>query len=290
MWADLASESKLRMIMLGFAGLCLVFGFLRGLGRLLLLGLSLVAGSMAAVGWLRYVPAFCVRWMGEIPLWFAHYGAAVVGVATLWFVRRFLHALVSGSGSAPAMDGRQRLRGGIFSLVPALFLLWGGAIALRWTGAASQLRTVEAAARAHDASRLAEVDLLGRFHHTLTRGALGAALNRLDPFAAHEAATLGCLLALSHNPEAWQRLGQHPAGGAIVRTDAFRRLRNDNEVLHALSFSNYSQLLALPEMDAALNDKPLRDAALALDLPGALRFAISGVMESDAPRAEVIAE
>ncbi len=50
----------------------------------------------------------------------------------------------------------------------------------------------------------------------------------------------------------------------------FARLCDDNDVGHALSFSHYSRLLALPEMNAALDTPALREAVLNLDFDAAL--------------------
>lgn len=290
MLTSLISEPNLRLLMVGFAALCTIFGFVKGLGRLLLLGLSIAVGAAAVLAWFRYFPGLCIAWFGEIPVWLTNYGALGAGLIATWFARRFLHALVTGEGGQAPLNQKARVRGGLFGFVPALIMLWLGAIAVRWTGTTAELRAVEAAAKSGNVSDLDNGDLLARLNRSLNQGVLGSILNRIDPVSSREAGALGSILALSHGETAWRRLASDPGAGPILQIESFRRLRNDREVIHALSFSHYSQLLALPEMNAALNDKPLREALLSLDLDSVISTSISGKAPLLTPRAIVIPE
>ena len=286
---QLTSEPTLRYVMIGFAVLCAAMGFLRGIGRLVLLGLALAAGAAAALAWLRYGPGLWISWFGQNPEGVIKYGALALGLTVAWFVRRFLNALVSGDGPGP-MDRKARVRGGLLGFIPALFLLWGGTVAVRWAGAASRLRHFEQAVEAESMEPLEDGDLLARLSHSLGKGVIGSILNRTDPLSSREAEAAGTLLVLQRNPHVWERAVHHPQAGPVILQPPFRRLRDDKDVEHALSFSHYSRLLALPEMNAALDDRTLREAVLNLDLDTVLQEVITGRLSGGPPRAVVVPE
>jgi hypothetical protein len=286
---QLTSEPTLRIVVLGFIALCAVMGFLRGVGRLVLLALALAAGAAAALAWFRYLPALCISWWGKNPEGFIKYGAIGAGLLAAFFARRILNGIVSSDGPGP-MDRKTRLRGGLLGLVPALLLVWGGAIAVRWAGAASALRHLERAVDAQSMEPLGEADLPARLSRSLATGLLGSMLNRLDPFGSREAAAAAALLVLQRQPTVWERAVRHPQAGPVMMQESFRRLRNDNDVSHALSFSHYSRLLALPEMDAALDDRVLREALLNLELDRVLEEIVTGRPTGPPPRAVAVPE
>jgi len=286
---QLTSEPTLRIVVLGFIALCAVIGFLRGVGRLVLLALALAAGAAAALAWFRYMPALCISWWGKNPEGFIKYGAIGAGLLAAFFARKVLNGIVSSEGPGP-MDRKTRVRGGLLGLVPALLLVWGGAIAVRWAGAASALRHLEQAVDAQGMEPLGESDLPARLSRSLAKGLLGTMLNRLDPFGSREAAAAAALLLLQRQPAVWERAVRHPQAGPVMMQESFRRLRNDNDVSHALSFSHYSRLLALPEMDAALDDRVLREALLNLEMDRVLEEILTGRTAGPPPRAVAVPE
>jgi hypothetical protein len=289
MLEQLTSEPALRLVVIGFIALCAVMGFLRGVGRLVLLGLALAAGAGAALAWFRYMPALCISWWGKNPEDFIKYGAVGAGLLAAFMARRLLNGIVSHGGPGP-MDRKARVRGGLLGLVPALLLVWGGAIAVRWAGAASQLRHLERAVEAQNLDPLGEADLLSRLSLSLGRGLLGSVLNRLDPMSSRESASAASLLILQRQPAVWERAVRHPLAGPVILQESFKRLRNDNDVSHALSFSHYSRLLALPEMQTALDDRTLREALLNLEMERVLAEVITGRLSSGPPRAQAVPE
>ena len=289
MLEQLTSEPVLRYVMIGCAVLCAAMGFLRGIGRLILFGLALAAGAAAALAWLRYGPALCISWMGRNPEGVITYGALATGLVVAWLTRRFLNALVSGEGPGP-MDRKTRMRGGLLGFIPALVLLWGGAVAVRWAGAGSRLKHLEQAVEAQSMTPLEDADLFARVSASLGNGVLGSILNRTDPMSRREAAAAGALLVLQRSNHVWERARMHPHAGPVILQPPFLRLRNDNDVRYALSFSHYSRLLALPEMDAALDDRTFREAVLNLDLDTVLKEVITGKLSGGPPRAEVVPE
>ena len=289
MLEQLTSEPTLRYVMIGFIVLCAAMGFLRGIGRLILLGLALAAGAAAALAWLRYGPGLWISWFGQNPEGVIKYGALALGLAVAWFARRFLNALVSGEGPGP-MDRKARMRGGLLGFIPALLLLWGGAVAGRWAGAASRLRHLEQAVEAQDMKPLEDANLLARLGHSLGKGVIGSILNRTDPLSSREAEAAGALLVLQRNPRVWERAVLHPLAGPVILQPPFRVLRDNKDVTYALSFSHYSRLLALPEMDAALDDRTLREAVLNLDLDNVIAEIITGRLSGGPPRAVVVPE
>lgn len=289
MLEQLTSEPTLRLVVIGFIALCAVMGFLRGVGRLVLLGLALAAGAGAALAWFRYMPALCISWWGKNPEGFIKYGAVGAGLLAAFMARRLLNGIVSNEGPGP-MDRKARVRGGLLGLVPALLLVWGGAIGVRWAGAASQLRQLEKAVDAQNLDPLGEADLLSRISLSLGRGLLGSVLNRLDPMSSRESASAASLLILQRQPAVWERAVRHPLAGPVILQESFKRLRNDNDVSHALSFSHYSRLLALPEMETALDDRTLREALLNLEMERVLAEVITGRLSSGPPRAVAVPE
>ena len=286
---QLTSEPTLRLVVLGFIALCAVMGFLRGVGRLVLLGLALAAGAAAALAWFRYMPALCISWWGKNPEGFIKWGAVAAGLLAAFFARKLLNGIVRSEGPGP-MDRRTRVRSGLLGLLPALLLVWGGAIAVRWAGAASQLRHLEQAVTTQSMEPMQEADIPARLSRSLTKGILGALLNRMDPLSSHEAATAAALMVLQREHHVWERAVRHPLAGPVLIQPAMRRLRDDNDVSHALSFSHYSRLLALPEMNAALDDLTLREALLSLDMERVLEEIITGRMTGGPPRAAVVPE
>ncbi len=289
MLEQLTSEPTLRYVMIGFAVLCAAMGFLRGIGRLVLLVLALAAGAAAALAWLRYGPALCIAWFGKNPEEVIKYGALTAGLVVAWLARRFLNALVSGAGPGP-MDRSTRMRGGLLGFIPALVLLWGGAVAIRWAGAGSQLKNLELAVEAQNMAPLDDAGLFNRLSDSLGKGVIGSLLNRTDPMSSREAAAAAALLVLQRNPNVWERARHHPLTGPVILQPPFARLRDDNDVSYALSFSHYSRLLALPEMNAALGDHALREAVLNLDFDTILPEVITGKLAGSPPRAVVVPE
>src|SRR5687768_10854396 len=93
MLEQLTSEPALRYVMIGFAVLCVVMGFLRGIGRLILFGLAIAAGVAAALVWFRYMPALCIAWFGKNSPGIIQWGAIGTGLVVAWFARRFLNTL-----------------------------------------------------------------------------------------------------------------------------------------------------------------------------------------------------
>lgn len=284
---QITSEPNLRLIMLGLAVAFAVMGFVRGIGRLILLAASLAAGAAAAFAWLRYAPEWRFSWWEQTPEEFIKWGAIAAGLLVAWAFRRFLHTLFKGPGE---MDRRTRIRGGLLGFIPAIFLLWGGAVAVRWAGAASYLRQVERAVKAEDLKPLEESDLLARLSRSMNKGLLGDVLNRTDPMDSREAEALGTLLMLQWKETVWRRAWRHPAAGPVIQQPSFQRLKEDKDVWHAISFFHYSRLLALPEMETALSDRVLREAALNLDMDAVLAEVITGHAAEAPPRAIVVPE
>lgn len=291
MLENLTSDLSLRMIILGFVALCTIIGFLKGLGRLVLFAIALAAGAVAAVAWFRYMPGLCISWFGKNRPDFVKWGAVVAGVAAMWIARRFLHVMIKGSGDGgAAMDQKSRLRGGLFGLLPALLLVWGGAVGVRWAGSAGRLRHLEEAVDQGNTAPLVDTGFFERVSRSLERGLAGDLMNRTDPMSSRESVALGSLLVLQRNATIWERTVRHPLSGPVVLLPPFRKLRDDNDVLHALSFSHYSRLLTLPELDAALADRVLREAVLGLDLDTLLPELITGRAAGPPPRAIPVPE
>ena len=284
---QLTSEPTLRLIVLGFIALCAVLGFLRGIGRLILLGLALAAGAGAALLWFRYMPAVFIAQWGSNPEAFIKWGAVAAGLLAAFFMRKLLNGIVRGDSPGP-MDGRARMRGGLLGLLPAVLLVWGGAIAVRWAGAASQLRHLQAAVDSQSLDPLSDADVISRVSGSLGRGLLGLLLNRVDPMSSREALAAATLLVFQRKEEVWNRAQRSMQTGPILLQPAMRRLRDDRDVQEALSFSHYSRLLALPEMDTALADRTVREALLGLDMDAILPEIIAGKVFAGPPRARVV--
>lgn len=285
---SLTSEPTLRLVMTAFAGICVVWGVLRGVGRLLTLAVSLVAGVAAGWAFFRYAPGAFISWLKGYHAEAVQWGAVVCGVLGFWFCQRFLGSLFSGSGVVPSGAG-QRTRAGLFSLVPALLVLWGAAMAIRYSGGVARMRWVEHAAVTNRADAMKETPVLAQLRTGVSTGTLGQILDKVDPFHSRETSALGALLALRRNDAAWQNLVRQPRMAPLIRLDALRPLLKDNDVLHALSYSHYSKLLTLPELTEAVSSPAVREALRSLPVEDAIRSAIAGTPALPvAPRAVVV--
>lgn len=282
------SEPTLRLAMLVFAGVCVVWGVARGIGRLVMMAVSVFAGAAAGWAFFRYAPGPLISWMNGFHAEAVQWGAAVCGVLGFWFCQRFLGSLFHGPGTAPSGAG-PRARAGIFSLVPALLILWGAAMAIRYSGGVARMRWVEQAAVTHHAGELKEPPLLAQLRQAVSSGTLGQVLDKVDPFHSREASALGALLALRRNETAWQNLLRQPRMAPLVQSDLLRSLLKDNDVLHALSFSHYSKLLTLPELSEAVTSPVVRDVLRNFPVEDSIRAAIAGTPAlPPAPRAEIV--
>jgi hypothetical protein len=87
---------------------------------------------------------------------------------------------------------------------------------------------------------------------------------------------LASLLVLRHNPVVWDRALRHPQAAVLLQSGAVQRLLRDSDVGNALSFSDYTRLLTLPEMAEALRDPVLRAALLNADMGELLGACITG--------------
>ena len=281
---SLTSEPSLRFIMIGLAALCALMAFLKGMGRLILLALSLAAGGAAAVACYRYLPG--VPSLSELSPQALQYGTLGAGLVVAWLTRRFLGGIVSGGGDVN--PERSRLKSGLLGFIPALLLLYGGAVAARWAGAADYLWHLEQAVEAKDTAPLDKASILARLSRSLTKGMLGDIMERTDPITSRESIAACSLLVLQRQQAVWDRARRHRSIGPAVLLSSFDRLRDDHEVANALSFSHYSRLLALTEVRTALSDAPLRERVLGLELETALGEVITGLQSGGPPRAEVV--
>lgn len=285
---SLTSEPTLRLAMLAFAGVCVLWGVARGIGRLVILAVSVMAGAAAGWAFFRYAPGPLISWLNGFHAEAIQWGAVVCGVLAFWFSQRFLGSLFSGPGMVPA-GAAQRTRAGLFSLVPALLVLWGAAMAIRYSGGVARMRWVEKAALTQRAGPPEEPPLLAQLRNGVSTGTLGQVLDKVDPFHSREASALGALLALRRNETAWQNLIRQPRMAPLVQSEVMRALLKDNDVLHALSFSYYSKLLTLPELTEAVTAPAVRDALRALPVEDAIRSALAGTPALPAaPRAVIV--
>ncbi len=288
--SSLTSESGLRLVMLAFAVICVLWGVLRGVGRLVILTLSLAAGIAAYGTFSRYAPGPLISWLNGFHAEAIQWGALICGILAAWCCLRFLTSLFNGPASHPTGAG-PRTRAGLFSLIPALLIVWGAAMAVRWSGGVSRMRWVESMVRPGSGSeaRKETPPLLIRLRNGVSTGVLGQVLDRVDPFHSRETSALGALLVLRRDEQAWQNLLRQPRLAPLVESGTLRTLSKDNDVLHALSFSHYSKLLTLPELEEAVRSPAVRDALRALPVEDAVLAALSGTAALEpVPRATVV--
>lgn len=285
---NLTSEPTLRMAMLGFAALCVVWGVAKGIGRLVTLAVSVIAGAAAGWAFFRYAPGPLISWLNGFHAEAIQWGAVVCGVLGFWFMQRFLGSLFNGTPAVPSGVG-PRSRAGLFSLLPALLVLWGAAMAIRWSGGVARMRWVEQAAVTQRADAMKEPPVLAQLRSGVSTGTLGQILDKVDPFHSRETSALGALLALRRNDKAWDNLVRQPRMAPLIKSEVLRPLLRDNDVLHALSFSHYSKLLTLPELTEAVTSPAVRDALRSLPVEEAIRAAIAGTPAlPPAPRAVIV--
>lgn len=286
MLENLTSEPTLRLIMMGLAVLCAGMAFLKGVGKLILLVLSVAAGVGAAVVCYRYLPG--IPALSNVPPQYLQYGTLGAGLVAAWLARKFLNGIVSSDGEDN--PDRSKVKSGLLGFIPALLLIWGGAVAARWAGAADYLRHIEKAVDSQNTAPMDEAGIVARLSRSLTKGVLGDIMERSDPMTSRETIATCALLVLERQPAVWERARRHRHVGPAVQLPSFSRLKVDHEVKHAVSFSHYSRLLALTEIKTALSDAPLRERVLGLDMETVLGEVITGRLSGGPPRAVVVPE
>ncbi len=273
------TEPNLRLMLMALSALCMVWGIARGIGRLALFAVAVAAGGLAGWAFFRYAPGPLISWLGGFHPDATAWGSVVAGTITAIFVRRFLGALFTGGASVLTGTG-PRMKHGVLSLLPTLLLVWGVAMAARWGGAVARMRWVEAAAA--QPNLIDHPPFLVRLRDAVSTGALGGMLDRVDPLNSAEASTLGSLLTLRRNEDAWAALKKNPELTAALKP-VLQRLLNDKDVIHSLSFSHYSELMTLPEVAGALANPALRDALRNLPVDQILSAALHGESQAYHP-------
>lgn len=270
----LPTEPSLRLILLGISLLCVLWGVMRGIGRLIRFTLALAAGAAAAWAFHHYAPGAFVSWLNGYHAGAVGWGAVVCGVAGFWFALRFLGHLFHGSPVVPHGAG-PRTRAGLISLFPALLLVWGGIMAVRWYGSVARMQWVEETIARPAGAPISSQPPAARLLKVVSTGITGDLADRVDPFHSRTAGSLGAILTVLRNDAAWVRLLRQPRLAPLLQTGVLRRLVRDDEVLHALSFSHYSKLMTLPEMQAAARNPAVRTALQPLALEPVLAAALS---------------
>lgn len=289
---SLTSVGGVRAVLAVLIILSSVWAFARGLFRMVLFAVSLAGGAAAAWAWWRWMPGILVpRVIQKISPDMVQWTSVAAGVAGLIVTRKLLGAILSGERPLPS-GGAARLRSAGFSLIPALILLWAGAMAVRWTGAVGQLRRVDAAARSHSAAPLDEEPLSVRVSRNLSSGWLGNVLDRTDPLDSRHAGTLCAMVYLHSWAETYDkatlaRLHAQPAARALLAHPAVKGLTNDSDVLAAMSFSRFSELVSLGEISRVLDQPGVGALVLAIDPAVVTRRAL-GLLPLHTPRAEVV--
>ncbi len=266
-------EQSPRTIAILVAVVFIAHAFIRGIARQVL-GMACLACGFAA-GWLvfRHAPEFLSRWFQHLhPDWMIALSVAA-GAVVHHLARRLLCGLVKPEMGVPVTGG-DRVRSGIFSLIPAAFLLWVAAMGVRWTGALARMQYIDDGIRSEGVSLQQKSPLFARAQLVLTTGTVGGWLDRTDPLSSTEASALCSLLLIRRDEDAWPRLLHDPAAGPILRHPTLQRLVRDHDWLRPASFRNYARLLTLPEVTAALKDPALTAKLRALDVESSARHAI----------------
>ncbi|MDB6133102.1 MAG: hypothetical protein JWM59_1345 [Verrucomicrobiales bacterium] len=287
----LTSEPTLRLAMLGFGAACVLWGVVKGIARMAVLGTSAVAGAFG--GWLffRHAPGNLITWLSGFHPDALQWGAVICAAVVFYITHRFLSALFSGRLLLPSGNG-SRAKAGIFSLVPALLVLWCMAMAIRWGGSVSRMKWAETAAKTPAQEDPAELPLLAKLRENLSSGTVGAMLDKVDPLRSGDISSLGSILAMRHSDQAWRNLMSQPQIAPLIRQEVLQHLLKDNTVLHALSFSHYSELLTMPELREALEVPAIRDTLRAIPVNDLIRASAQGEVvrhsSGPAPRAEIV--
>lgn len=290
MWPALThaatGEPLLRVAMAAFVLWCVAWGVLRGVARLLVFLVSVACGGAAAWAVFRYAPGPLITWLHGFSPAAVNVAAAVAGVAVFLAVKRFPGSLIR-AGGPPA----SRAKAGIVSLLPALLVVWGGAMGLRWGGSVARLRWVQSAVDSADFGRLGEPPVAVRLGRSATRGAFGNLFDLVDPLHSREASSLASLLVVRRDDAAWRRLLRQPGVAPVFELAPARRLLRDHDVTRALSYSHYSELLTLPVLTRAAAEPDVRAAVNAVAVEDVIQAALAGrILSDEPPRAEVIPE
>jgi len=268
-----SAEQSPRTIAIAVALLYVGFALVKGIARQLLGMACLAFGFAGGYCVFRYGPAFLSQWFQNLhPDWIITL-SVVAGVVVHQLTRRVLRGLVKPEMGVPVTGG-DRLRSGVLSLIPAAFVLWVAAMAVRWVGALSLMQYIDEGIRSDGASLQQKSPLFARVQQTLTTGPVGSWLDKTDPLSSTEGSALCSLLLIRRDADAWARLLADPNAGPILRHPALQRLVRDHDWLLPASFQNYARLLTLPEVSAALKDPALIAKLRALDVESAARHSI----------------
>ena len=200
------SEPTLRLAMLAFAGVCVLWGVARGIGRLVMLAVSVMAGAAAGWWFFRYAPGPLISWLNGFHAEAIQWGAVASGVLAFWFSQRFLASLFSGPRMVPA-GAAQRTRAGLFSLVPALLVLWGAAMAIRYSGGVARMRWVEKAAMTQRVGPPEEPPLLAQLRNGVSTGTNFNGLNAANFVSVGNWAGIGEQLGVGHSASSDELVG-----------------------------------------------------------------------------------
>ncbi len=268
----LAPEHLLHTSGGGIIVLFVLFAFVKGIAKQLLNMLCLALGFGVGYGVFLTAPTSLGKWFGVLPPNALMILSVVAGGATYWLARGFLQRLVTPGLGAPQTGGH-RLGSAGLSLIPACFLLWVVAMAIRWTGVMAQMKFLDEGLRADKRSLFETLPLFAQLQHSLTTGTVGGLLNHTDPIASTEAGALCSLLLMQRDADSWQRLHTDPAAAAILRHPTVQRLIHDKDWTKPASYQSYAQLLTLPELHTALQDGKLAAQLRALNVEQQVRAA-----------------
>ncbi len=269
-----SAEHSPRTVAIAVVAFFMAVAFIKGIARQLLgmlcLALGFVAGGLA----FRQAPGLYSKWFDRVHPDAVIITSIVVGGIVHQLSRRLFRGMVQPGAGAP-QNGGDRFRSALLSLIPAVFVVWVVAMAVRWIGALSLMQHIDEGIRAGKPSLLEKSPLFARLQRTLTTGQIGGLLNKTDPFSTAEAGTLCSLLLIRRDDDSWVRLLRDPLAGPIMHHPALVRLVRDKDWLRTASLANYAELLTLPEVSEALKDSALVEQLRALPVEVVARHALA---------------
>ncbi|MFQ3578304.1 MAG: hypothetical protein SNJ52_04765 [Verrucomicrobiia bacterium] len=196
------------------------------------------------------------------------------------------------------VKGLYGLSGAAVGLVTGLALVWAGVIAVRLLGAVAgeQLVAMEhrqGAAHASDSGTPASAEsgneggrrrlqarvvrTLATLRQELDQGIVGAFAQLLDPIPDSFYLILSKGARVMSYPETMSRLLDHPGVANLSKESTFRALVGDLEIAKLARAGDYLALMRHEKVIAAANDPDLLRAIQALDIEGALDFALQAI-------------
>jgi uncharacterized membrane protein required for colicin V production len=191
-----------------------------------------------------------------------------VGLSIVWAV---LFKRTAHQGSALVRYGFG-ISGAVLGAAFGLFLVLLGAVGIRLLGSIAEHEL--SGNKRRNAASNPVATRLARIKRSISQGATGAVVAKVDPIPTDVYSLLGKVGEMTSDPESLSRFGDNPNVRALSAHPKIVALQNDPEIAKAVEAQDFLTLLRNPKLVSAANDPEVIRLVGALDLNKALDFAL----------------